>query len=81
MSAWKIATGIAHSKLILIGEHAVVYGCPAIALPFHKLKVTCTIEAIEKGIWIDSKFYAGPIEQIPERLKGLAQCINYVLKN
>ena len=30
----KIGIGKAHGKIILIGEHAVVYGTRAIAIPF-----------------------------------------------
>lgn len=35
--------GKAHSKIILIGEHAVVYGYPAIAIPLNQVQVTCRI--------------------------------------
>jgi mevalonate kinase len=74
------AIGKAHSKLILIGEHAVVYGHPAIALPFPTLTVTCAIEEADSGIHLDSKLYSGPIDQIPKRLKGLAICIHKTLQ-
>ena len=36
----KIGVGKAHSKIILIGEHAVVYGYPAISLPLLEVEVT-----------------------------------------
>ena len=39
----EIGVGRAHSKIILIGEHAVVYGYPAIALPLHHIEVICKI--------------------------------------
>ena len=35
----KIGIGRAHGKIILIGEHAVVYGTRAIAIPFFETKV------------------------------------------
>ena len=37
----KVGVGQAHSKIILIGEHAVVYGYPAISLPLLEVEVTC----------------------------------------
>ena len=37
-------TATAYGKLILLGEHAVVYGSPAIAIPLTRLKVRTTIE-------------------------------------
>ena len=39
----KVGVGQAHSKIILIGEHAVVYGYPAISLPLLEVKVTCRV--------------------------------------
>ncbi|MGT2932565.1 mevalonate kinase [Streptococcus catagoni] len=45
----KIGIGKAHSKIILMGEHSVVYGYPAIALPLKDIEVVCRIrEAKEK---------------------------------
>ena len=49
MTINKMGTGIAHSKLILIGEHSVVYGQPAIALPVTILKTTVTITSSKYG--------------------------------
>lgn len=43
----EIGVGKAHSKIILIGEHAVVYGYPAIALPLNNIQVTCRIVPAE----------------------------------
>ena len=39
----EVGVGQAHSKIILIGEHAVVYGYPAISLPLLEVKVTCRV--------------------------------------
>jgi mevalonate kinase len=39
----RAATGEAHGKAILFGEHAVVYGAPALALPLPELKCRATV--------------------------------------
>lgn len=41
----QISTGSAPGKVILFGEHAVVYGQPAIAVPLNNLRATATITA------------------------------------
>src|SRR5262245_46219323 len=37
-----VGIGRAHAKAILLGEHAVVYGAPALALPIPHLTVTAS---------------------------------------
>ncbi|RLY02038.1 mevalonate kinase [Streptococcus hillyeri] len=50
----KIGVGKAHSKIILMGEHAVVYGYPAIALPLKNIEVTCRIKPADKRLLFDA---------------------------
>src|SRR5690625_2067015 len=71
----KTAIGIAHSKLILIGEHAVVHGQPAIAIPSPLVGVESVVEYVPGNVQIDSSFYHGPLNHTPESLKGVANCI------
>ncbi|MGT2935952.1 mevalonate kinase [Streptococcus castoreus] len=49
----KIGYGKAHSKIILMGEHSVVYGYPAIALPLKDIEVICHIFPAEKPLTFD----------------------------
>lgn len=86
MSAEKVTTteqtaiGVAHSKLILIGEHAVVHGQPAIAIPFPLVGVESVVEHVPGSIQIDSTFYHGPLDLAPESLQGIANCIRGTLE-
>ncbi|MBC2900342.1 mevalonate kinase [Streptomyces cupreus] len=40
--AGSVGIGRAHAKAVLLGEHAVVYGAPALAVPIPQLTVTAT---------------------------------------
>ncbi|SET81554.1 mevalonate kinase [Oceanobacillus limi] len=75
----KTAIGIAHSKLILIGEHAVVHGQPAIAIPFPLVGVESVIERISGPITFDSTFYQGPMDAAPITLDGIINSIEATL--
>ncbi|EJX17033.1 mevalonate kinase [Staphylococcus sp. OJ82] len=65
--------GEANGKVILIGEHAVTFGEPAIAIPFTTGKVRAKIESIEEPLssCIKSDVYEGELIDAPEHLKAV----------
>ncbi len=69
------AIGEAHAKLILVGEHIVVYNKPAIVLPF-PLKLRAWIKGKPGEISISSDLYTGNIHAMSGRMVGLFECIN-----
>ena len=66
----KIFTGSAPGKVILFGEHAVVYGEPAIAVPLNSLRATATITAAEN--FSESLIVDAPGIAVHARLDQLA---------
>ncbi|KRL62105.1 mevalonate kinase [Latilactobacillus fuchuensis] len=69
--------GLSHAKIILIGEHAVVYGQPAIALPIFAVqaKVTVTVDEHLAEPQIQSAYYTGPLSQAFGQMKGIQYLI------
>jgi len=76
----KVAIGAAQSKLILVGEHAVVHGQPAIALPFPLIGVESTVERASGNVYLDSSLYRGPMELAPTSLSGIVNTVKHTLK-
>ncbi|WP_125766418.1 mevalonate kinase [Lapidilactobacillus wuchangensis] len=70
-------TGTSHAKLILVGEHAVVYGTPAIAIPLPEIAVQVTATATgslttgETQVMIQSILYQGNLAAAPTELANL----------
>lgn len=72
--------GYAHGKIILMGEHAVVYGEPAVAIPFTAVKIKATVEKNQGKNSIDCLFYKGLVEEMPELLESLHKAIDISLE-
>ena len=73
--------GAAHAKAILFGEHAVVYGAPAIAIPVDSLTAEATIDVGgPAGLRIASSLYTGPVAGAPARLTPVVTVIRAALE-
>lgn len=68
--------GTSHAKIILMGEHSVVYGQPAIALPLPNVQLTVTLTARDDHQQIvDSRYYHGKLQQLPASMQGIQKLI------
>lgn len=74
----KQAHGKSNAKIILIGEHAVVYGQPAIALPLTTVNVKVTVENAETETNIHSSYFTGNLADFP--VSGIKHLINYLIE-
>jgi mevalonate kinase len=77
----QIGVGKAHAKIILIGEHAVVYGHPGIALPLLTLNVIVKVQFAQED-YLRSELYTGPLAQAQVQLgfiQGLIQNLRKTL--
>lgn len=54
-----------------MGEHSVVYGQPAIALPVPKIDLNVRIMEKQNGIYINSKYFIGNLNNVPNDLLGI----------
>lgn len=75
------ATGTSHAKVILIGEHSVVYHQPAIALPLPAINITATLTKRAAGQLIISNEHSGELSEMSEAYEGIRQLITRLLRN
>lgn len=73
------AFGSSHAKIILFGEHSVVYDQPAIALPLYSVNTTVTLTATNTPPSVTSNYYNGPLADLDNNLLGIKELINYLL--
>lgn len=71
--------GSAHAKAILFGEHAVVYGAPAIAVPIHELAADARVESAAEGLRIESELFSGDAAAAPTCLQPVVTAIRAAL--
>lgn len=65
--------GLTWAKAILLGEHSVVYGHPAVAVPLHDLRMRATVTPTEGPSWLRSLGYDGPLEESGPRFACVAR--------
>lgn len=66
----------AHGKVILIGEHSVVYGYDALAMPIKSLQIKTTVQPAQSVSLMETNHYHGAFFDAPDEYNGL----KYVLK-
>lgn len=69
-------TGHSHAKVILLGEHAVVYGKPAIAFPVHSLSLDASAQLDGEGWCVQTPFHQGHVRPEAEPTDELERLLS-----
>lgn len=82
----KTGYGESHAKLILVGEHAVVYGVTAIAIPLKAIRVQATTSALGNvqnqlpQVDFSSELYTGLLSDAPVDLQNISALVREFLQ-
>lgn len=72
--------GHSHAKIILIGEHSVVYGQPAIALPLTTIQTEAKLFFTnDDQQLIQSSYFDGPVNEMPPAMLGISHLLKNIL--
>lgn len=73
----RIASGKSNAKIIMIGEHSVVYGQPAIATPLTQINTVVTLKTTGNGHQVvHSRYFDGPRAALPQSMAGIQALLN-----
>jgi len=72
-------TGSAHAKFILIGEHAVVFGRPAVGMPLPRMWVRADARLEPGPLRLETDSYSGALDEALSSFDALRAAIEHAL--